>query len=179
MADNVVSAVQLIYKAGREAVKKAAESASSAKALAHVFKALSIDEKGVITGIGGAAGDINKVDLDKEFIEKADLMDLAFDFCGSANRSFKANHTDDLGADLVESWVGAPIIKDGDAVRVLKADEVLDDKMEVVGISTEKGAETHWFVGVRPHDQKVVEAAKAGELAGFSFSAIVTKTVVA
>lgn len=145
-----------------------------------VFKAISCDDFGVIVGIGGAAGSVNKLDKDGEFLEKGDLMAMAFDFTAAASKSFKANHDDNVSIDaqLVESWVGAPIIKDSSGIRTLKADEALTPDMDVVGIDVTKGNETHWFVGVRPSDPQVVEAAKAGKIAGFSWSGFVNKTEI-
>jgi len=144
------------------------------------FKAIGCDEWGVITGIGGAAGSLLKLDGDEEFLEKGDLVKLAWGFTASAQRQFKANHDDNhlLDADLVQSWVGAPIIKAGEVARILGDHESLTRDMEVVGINTEKGNEGWWFVTVRPHDPRVIEAAKAGLIEGFSWGASVTKTPV-
>jgi hypothetical protein len=93
-------------------------------------------------------------------------------------RTFKANHSEPLDCTLVESWVGAPIISDGDALRTLKADETLAEDMNVVGINIEKGNETHWFLSFKPSDPEVAEIAKAGGIAGGSWGAFVSKTEV-
>lgn len=197
MAGSLIAGVQSAFKASREEAKKVSDKAAAdlAAALANTgatvpteapakkargmaFKAINVDDMGVITFIGGAVGDANRLDLDGEFVAKGDLITMAFDFCSAPERVFKANHEDVVKADLVQTWVGAPIIKDGDAIRSLKADEVLTKEMEVVGISTEKGAETHWFLSARPQDPELIEKAKKGDIVGGSWSASVTKTVV-
>lgn len=138
------------------------------KAAAPRFKAIAVDD-GVIIGIGAYA---ENVDLDNEVVDKANLVKMAYEFCASADRTFKANHQEELGADLVASWPGAPILKSG---RKLADGESLPDDDPVIGISLEKGAESAWFVAVRPHDPEVAKAAKAGEVVGFSWGATVTK----
>jgi hypothetical protein len=153
--------------------KRKADNAARLKAAA--TEASQITLKAVI---GGAAGDVNKLDLDGEFIGKADLCKMAFDFVSAEGRTFKANHSEPLDCTLVESWVGAPIISDGDALRTLKADETLAEDMNVVGINIEKGNETHWFLSFKPSDPEVAEIAKAGGIAGGSWGAFVSKTEV-
>ena len=138
------------------------------------FKALASHE-GYITGIGAAAGSPDKLDLDGEFVNKADLQKMAYDFTSAPKRTFKANHKEEIDAKLVQSWVGAPIIADGEGVRVLKADEKLLPDMEVVGIDIRPGNESHWFVGAKLPDAL---ASKAAEVVGFSFGAGVTKVEV-
>lgn len=138
------------------------------------FKALAAHE-GYITGIGAAAGSPEKLDLDGEFVNKADLMKMAYDFTSAPKRTFKANHKTEIDAKLVQSWVGAPIIEDGDGVRVLKADEKLTPEMNVVGIDIRPGNESHWFVGAKLPEAL---ADKAGEVVGFSFGANVNKVKV-
>jgi hypothetical protein len=102
-------------------------------------------------------------------------MKMAYDFTSAQKRTFKANHRDEIDAKLVQSWVGAPIIADGDGVRVLKADEKLTPEMQVVGIDIRPGNESHWFVGAKLPETL---ADKAGEVVGFSFGAGVTKVKV-
>lgn len=185
MKPTVIEGVQNAFKAARDEAKKAAETAAQAtageasKARGMAFKAINVDDMGVITFIGGAVGDVKRLDLDGEFVEKGDLLTMAFDFCAAPERTFKENHETVVKADLVQSWVGAPIIKEGDAIRTLKADEVLAKDAQVVGINIEKGAETHWFLSARPQDPELIEKAKKGDIAGGSWSAAVTKKVVA
>lgn len=182
-ATTVTDAVLSTFQKSRERAAEQAAAAQAGKGAPVTMRALKADaDSGVIFGVGGAAGDVNKLDLDGEFVAKADLTKMAFDFCASETRSFKANHKADVKAALVASIVGAPIIKDEKAAggtRILKADEKLTDEMEVVGINTEKGNETHWFVGVRSEDPDVIAAMKAGEVVGFSWGADVVKTEVA
>jgi hypothetical protein len=162
-------------KAGREArVKAAAEATKPQIAL----KAVTTDEFGVITLIGAAAGSPSKIDLDEEFLAKADMIKMAFDFCSDKGRTFKANHSEPIDCALVESYVGAPIIKDGDVERTLKADEVFDPALYTGKVDHTKGSETHWFFSVKPSDPEVVEIAKAGGIAGASWGALVSKTEV-
>lgn len=175
MSESIVEHVQNKLKAGREARAKAAAEVKTPQIS---MKAVSTDELGVITFIGGAAGSVDKLDLDGEFIGKADLVKMAFDFCSDSGRTFKANHSEPIACALVESFVGAPIIQDGDSMRTLKADESLTKDMNVVGINIEKGNETHWFLSVKPANSEVVEIAKAGGIAGGSWGAYVSKTEV-
>jgi hypothetical protein len=175
---SIVESVQQSLKAGREARAKAAELAAQSAGPQIALKAVGYDELGVVTFIGGAAGSPVKLDLDGEFLSKADLTKMAFDFCSDTGRTFKANHSEPIGCALVETWVGAPIIKAGDGMRTLKADETLTKDMDVVGINIEKGNGSHWFMSVRPEDPEVVEIAKAGGIAGGSWGALVSKTEV-
>lgn len=181
MKQSVTEGVVSVFKAAREEAREAAEAAEAEKANKRgmAVKAINVDDMGVITFIGGAVGDVQRLDLDGEFIEKGDLLEMAFDFCAGAERAFDVNHGEAVKADLVQSWVGAPIVKDGEGIRVLKADEVLTNEHDVVGIATEKGAETHWFLSVRPHDPEIVEKAKKGDFVGGSWAASVAKKVVA
>lgn len=142
------------------------------------FKAIGSTPEGIIVGIGAAAGDKNKLDLDGEFFSKADLVKMAHDFCAARDRTFKANHKKAIGCDLVSSWPGAPIIKDGNGVRTLKASETLTDEMHVVGIDITKGKETHWFVAARPKDAEVAALAAKGGVAGFSVGVLATRVEV-
>ena len=144
------------------------------------FKAIGTNDLGCIRLIGASAGSPNKLDEDKEFFEKADVIKMAFDFVSKSDRKFNANHNEDepLNVTLVESFVGAPIIKADEKERMLKPDEQLTDDMEVVGINIEKGNETHWFLTVRPEDPELYELAKAGGIVGASVGALVTKVEV-
>ena len=163
-----------------EAAKPAVESeGSEGKAKEVAFKAISVNEFGVIYGIGGAAGDPTNLDLDGEFMEKADLIRMAHSFSAKSDRKFKANHKGEIACDLVESFVGAPMIEDGSGgMRMLKAGERLTRDMSIAAINVQKGNETHWFVGVRPTDPDVVARSKRGEIAGLSWGAKVSKTEV-
>lgn len=127
------------------------------------FKAVSVDDHGVIIGIGAVSGN---VDLDNDIVEHAALLNLAYSFC-AGNRTFKANHKTEIGCDLVASWPGAPILKSG---KTLAFGEETPDNDPIVGISLEKGTESHWFVAVKPHDPKMLKAAKAGDITGFSWA---------
>lgn len=168
--------IESAIKAIRAEMQRARSVVPAEKAKA--FKAFGVDaELGIIYGIGAAAGSPDKLDLDDEFVSKGDLVKMAFDFCSGA-RTFKANHKEELSADLVQSWVGAPIIDTEKGLRRLDERETLSPEMNVVGIDVTKGAETHWFVAVKPHDPEVVEIAKKGGVAGFSFGAAVRKVEV-
>ncbi len=164
----------LTYAFAREFRKKAAPT----DAPSFSFKAIGSSTDGVIIGIGAAAGSPSKLDKDDEFVSKADLTKMAYDFCSAKDRTFKANHQEEIAVDLVASWPGSPIIRTDDGVRVLKADESLTDEMNVVGIDITKGAETHWFVGARPKDPDIAALAAKGGIAGFSFGALVTRTAI-
>lgn len=177
------SSVLDVVKHTREAVEaKAAEIAEqeaqaqpqvkeAGKAQAIAFKAAKLKGgESVIYGIGASVN----VDLDDEFLKQKSMVTMAHDFAASNKRTFKANHAEEVEMELVESWTGVPLVKSGDTVTALKAGETLADDAQVVGISFE-GTATHWFIGVRPSDPAVVEAAKAGEIAGFSWSALVKK----
>ncbi len=165
-------------EAAAAAAATAATEAGKAAAIEpkpYAFKALSVDtgDHSVIVGIGAAA---ENIDLDDEVIRQHDLVAMSYDFCASKARAFKANHADPLPkAELVASWPGAPILKSG---RVLKVGEALPTDDAVIGINIEKGRETHWFVKVRPNDAAIVEAAKAGDVAGFSWAGLVNRTPV-
>jgi hypothetical protein len=135
----------------------------------HAFKTLAADD-GVIIGIGSYA---ELVDLDGDVIKTGDLVRMAYDYCASTSRAFKANHKDEIDCQLVASWPGAPVLKSG---RVLRDGEPLPSGDPVSAISLEKGCETAWFIAVRPRDQKVFEAAKAGDVVGFSWSGPATRT---
>jgi hypothetical protein len=176
VTDAVVTALRSIREAAQPQ-PETVEQPEGEKAKAASFKAIGVDEFGVIVGIGGAAGSPEHLDLDGEFLEKGDLIKMAFDFCASPSRQFKANHQDALDAQLVESWVGTPIIEDGKGVRELKAGERLVNGMKVVGIGLDVTKASHWFVGVKPTDPSIVKAAKDGAVAGFSWGADVNKVL--
>lgn len=149
-----------------EAIVKARIGATATRP---AFKAVSVDNQGVIVGIGSAA---YIVDSEEDEVQQRALVGMAYDFCASKAREFRANHDDLLEADLVASWPGAPILKSG---RVLGRGEELPADDLVVGINIEKGNETHWFVGVRPHDPRVVDAARKGDILGFSWGGFAAK----
>jgi hypothetical protein len=137
----------------------------------YAFKAMGVDDHGVIIGIGAVAGN---VDLDNETLAQKGLVTMAYDFCGASQRTLKANHGDTMEkAELVASWPGAPVLKSG---AILAPDAMPTDDDPVVAINIEKGKETHWFVGIRPNDDAVLETAKKGGIAGFSWGAFVTRT---
>jgi hypothetical protein len=115
----------------------ATATAEAGKAKPYTFKALGVDEHGVITGIGAVA---ENVDLDDEILKQKALVQ---------------------------------ILKSG---KVLAAGEAIPADDTVIGISIEKGKESHWFVGIRPNDDEVLELAKKGGVACFSWGAFVTRT---
>lgn len=155
-----------------------ADDAEGEKAGAVSFKASGVSEQGIIYGIGGAVGSPNKLDRDGEFLESGDLCSMAWEFCGG-KRTFKANHDADMDCELVESWVGGPIVEQNGFKRTLKASETFDPStMTVIGIDTRKGYESHWMLGVRPKDPEIVKLAKAGGIAGFSWGSFVEKREV-
>lgn len=156
------------------------QRAKAAAIKSQSFKAVATSDTdlGVIIGIGAAVGSPTNLDLDGEFIEKADLFKMCFDFTGSAKRTFKANHKDGIDCTLVMSWAGAPIVEVDKAARMLEDGEAISDDMKIVGISLDVSKATHWFVGVKPNDPEILEAAKAGEIVGFSWAGFVTRTEV-
>lgn len=156
------------------------QPAEDEKAKPVAFKAIGIDEYGVITLIGGASGSPAKLDLDQEFVDKGDLVKMAFQFAASATRTFKANHSEPIDCELVENWVGPLLIQDGKTIRALKADEKITPETVVkgVGLRDESDAGAYWLVGVRPKDPEVIAAAKAGQIAGASWGASCSKVEV-
>lgn len=127
----------------------------------------------VIIGIGAVA---ENVDLDNDVLSKAALKRLAHDFCSNRNgeQKFKANHGEELKCDLVQSWIGAPIVRASDGtLSVLKAGQCWPDSATYAGISNED--DTHWFVAVQPSDPNIVQMAKAGQIVGFSWSGFVQR----
>lgn len=147
----------------------AADVASDGGKARPVFKAVAVDDQGVIYGIASMV----TVDREGEIVEKGALLQMAYDFCASKARQFLFNHDKDapLDADLVASIPGAPILKSG---RVLKAGESLPDDDPVVGIDIQKGNEIAWFVGLKPHDSRVLEQARKGGH-GFSWGGYASK----
>ena len=142
------------------AVSEAARTlanAKSGKAEVITFKAATADH-GVIIGVAASPA----LDHQDEITTKGAVVTMAYDFCSSADRTFKANHGEALKADLVASWPGKPIYA--------------DDGVTIKGIDIADPDATHWFVGVRPHDTAVYEAAKAGEILGFSWGGMAVKT---
>jgi|SRR5579862_7835424 len=152
--------------------------AAAAEKAKRAFKAVANDELGVIIGIGAAVGSPTNLDLDGEFLEKSDVIKMCFEFTESAERSFKANHDGGVDAKLVASWAGQLVIKSGDGMRFLNENEPLTDEMDVLAIGTDVSKAGHWVVAVQPTDPEVLEAAKAGEIIGFSWAGFVTKTEV-
>jgi|GEM_PF-3642572 len=110
-------------------------------------KAVAVDNQGIVVAIAAV-----------EAGETGTLRAVAYDFCAKANVT---------NGDLVASWPGAPLLKSG---RVIAKGEVLPDDDPIVGIDILKGHETHWFVAIRPHDDSIIEAARAGN-AGLSLEA--------
>jgi hypothetical protein len=123
-----------------------------------------------------AIGASVNLDLDGEMLAQKSMVTMAHDFT-AGDRVFKANHAEETEMDLVESMTGVPIVEENGALRTLKSSETVTDAMNVVGIDFKADA-THWIVGLRPKDSAIMEAAKAGEIAGVSWSAYVTKTEV-
>jgi hypothetical protein len=134
------------------------------------FKAVKVDDQGVIIGVGASIG----LDREEDTVEKGALLGMAYDFCASKAREFRANHDKDvvLDAELVCSWPGAPVLKSG---KILEPGAEIPEDDAVVAINFEKGNETHWFVGIRPKDARVTEAARKGELVGFSWGGMALK----
>lgn len=149
-----------------EAAKPAEEIKETAKPV--TFKAAYVSNDGVIYLIGAYAGN---VDLDNDVLQTKALVDMSYDFCSSKARTFKANHKNDIAADLVASMPGAPILKSG---RVMAYGEDLpeDDPITGICITSEPVA---WFVGIRPHDKAIAEKARAGEIIGSSWGAFVDR----
>lgn len=156
--------------AAPEVAPEGAPAVAPAQDKAMTFKAVCVEDRGVIMGIGGSIA----VDKQGEDVEKGALIGLAYDFCASAERTFRPNHDQhaSIDADLVESWLGEPVLKSG---RVLAPGEAVpqDDPIDVS--QCRKGAETHWFITVKPHDAAVLEAARKGELVGFSWGGFARK----
>lgn len=134
------------------------------------FKAVAVDDQGVIIGIGASIG----VDSQDEAVTKAALLGLAYEFCAGTDREFRANHDEKakVDAELVCSWPGAPVLKSG---TILAPGQEVPPNDPIVAINIEKGAETHWFVGIRPKDEAVLKAARNGEIAGFSWGGYASK----
>lgn len=153
-------------------MKTIAEVVKSARQVAAVqaFKAVNVDNQGVIIAIGASVG----LDREDDAVTRGALVGMAYDFCASSNREFRANHDADaiLKADLVASFPGAPILKSG--ALLAPGSEIPDDD-EIIGIDIRKGNETHWFVGIKPHDPAITEAARKGELAGLSWGGYARK----
>lgn len=154
-------------------VAQATAAAAEAKAAKRAtFKAVCVDDQGVIIGIGASIG----IDKQDEAVTKAALLGLAYDFCANADRQFRANHDEKaaVDADLVCSWPGAPVLKSG---VILAPGQDVPENDPIVAINIEKGQETHWFVGIRPKDEAVLKAARDGEIVGFSWGGYASKEV--
>lgn len=170
------------FKASREArvaeaptaeIVSASETQAEAKETAGpvTFKAAYVSDDGVIYGIGAYA---ENIDLDDEVLRTKALVGMAYDFCSASTRVFKANHQDELAADLVASMPGAPILKSG---RILTAGEDVPENDPITGICL-KSQPIAWFVGVRPSDPAISEMARKGGVAGFSFGALVAREAI-
>lgn len=175
MPTQEVKTVEDVVRKAREERQDASKAKASGKTAEApearpVFKAVNVDDQGVIIGIGASIAKDNEEDV----VERGALVGLAYDFCASKAREFRANHDEAvvLDADLVCSWPGAPILKSG---KILEAgvDAPADDP--IVGINFEKGKETHWFVGIKAKDARITEAARKGELVGFSWGGLALK----
>lgn len=164
------------YAAAVEAAKaeKPADAsetdATKAEPLA-TFKAAYTSDDGVIYAIGAYAGN---VDDDDDVLTTKALVKMAYDFTRSSTRTFKACHAEEIGAELVASMPGAPLLKSG---RVLHYGETIPDDDPVVGIDL-KAEPIAWFVGVKPTDPKVSELAKAGGLSGLSWGAFASREAI-
>jgi hypothetical protein len=147
-----------------------AEASGAGKQHVAKFKAVNVDDHGVIIGIGASIS----VDREEDAVARGALLGLSYDFCASKGREFRANHDAEalLEADLVCSWPGAPVLKSG---TILQPGQEVPADDSIVGINIEKGNETHWFVGIRPHDARIVDAARKGEIVGFSWGGMVLK----
>lgn len=137
------------------------------------FKAVKVDDQGVITL---CASSIAK-DGDNDTVQKGAMIGMAFDFCGSKDRIFHANHDKGakIDAQLVESCIGVPVLKSG---KVLEPGQEIpsDDPFDHVRtMDAAKACNTHWFVSVRPTDARIVEAAKKGEIVGASWGGMALK----
>ena len=168
----------VVTEPAAEPVASAAEPAPSAEPPAEAkaapvatFKAAYVSDDGVIYGIGAYA---ESFDRDDDNLRTKALVKMAYDFCAASTRTFKACHKEELGADLVASMPGAPILKSG---RVLKAGEEIPSNDPVTGIDL-KAEPIAWFVGVRPRDPDVSEMARKGEIVGFSWGAYVDRELV-
>lgn len=166
------------YKASLVAADSAADTTSSeetpAADLAKLsFKAVQVDEQGVITL---CASSIAK-DGEGDVIEKGAMIGMAYDFCAGAERVFRANHDESapIEAKLVESCVGVPVLKSG---KVLEPGEAIpeDDPFDHVRtMDAAKACNTHWFVSVMPTDPEIVKAAKEGKIVGSSWGGMALK----
>ncbi len=153
-----------------------------------VFKAVGVSgDHTVIQAIASAA---EIYDRDDDTMHEHDLVALAHDFCANKGRVLKANHTEELPkAELVESLVGAAILKSGrvmvkgealppqnDADPRIAAGESIDPVVGVTLKGHPQHANLHWFVGIRPNDAAVVEKAESGGIAGLSWSGSANRT---
>lgn len=164
------------YKESLVAADSEADTTSSEPAaeLAKLsFKAVQVDDQGVITL---CASSIAK-DGDGDTVEKAAMIGMAYDFCATAERVFRANHDESapIEAKLVESCVGVPVLKSG---KVLEPGEAIpeDDPFDHVRtMDAAKACNTHWFVSVMPTDPEIVKAAKEGKIVGSSWGGMALK----
>jgi hypothetical protein len=136
-----------------------------------VFKSAYVGDGGVIYAIAATSG---TVDLDDDVLSTEALVKMAYDFTSSGTRTFKANHSDAVEADLVASITGAPVLKSG---RVIAHGESLPEDDPMVGINLEEHPSA-WVVGIRPKDRAIAELAKAGGIAGLSWGAYATRSPI-
>jgi hypothetical protein len=141
------------------------------EAAAPVFKAAYISDDGIIYAIAATSG---TVDLDDDVLQTGALLKMAHDFTASGKRMFKANHAEEVEADLVASMTGAPILKSG---RILGYGESLPDDDPMVGLHLEEHPSA-WVVGIRPKDRAIADLAKAGGIAGLSWGAYATRSPI-
>jgi hypothetical protein len=135
------------------------------------------EEHGVIVGIGSLA---DAIDLDRDSVPADLMVKAAHDFCGRDKRTFKANHSEKIDGKLAESWTGVPVLDqavdgvtrtDEHGLHRLKAGQHIPEDRTVVATAF-KADETDavaWFVGIKPSDPALVEAAKKGDVAGLSW----------
>lgn len=130
--------------ANRASVAKAAVVAAPSQPVRFRTIKSAANKLGILTLIGASCG----VDRDNEFLAPGDMIKAAFDFTAGARRTIKANHKAEVGADVVESFVGCPVLKSG---RIVRAGETLPPDSEdpivdaVASLSNKSGA-GFWFV---------------------------------
>ena len=138
------------------------------------FKAVRFDDQGDVGVVYGFGASIGK-DKENDEVERAALIGMAHDFAADKAKVFCANHDEGypFAGALVENVVGRPVLKSG---KILPPGEAIPADDAFVAMNVEKGLETHWFFGYRPTDPKVVDAARKGEIVGFSWAGHANKT---